>query len=313
MLHNHKKKFSNLSLLSIGLAIVGVIVASICNLSFSRGSLGFGLGSVFFIASAICQVCFTTNSILLIDEEESERASLLKTANTATVLFSVKFLFGVCLLLAFCLPITLLPYNSHFGLALDSWLGYGLIFTLGAFLLEFCLYKLLIFKLLVQKGLVYIPSERESEFSQNEILFKKVFKTFSIIFLCLMAGLITVSILDDNNVFTKVEQFKTAEEFIERVQTDYDEWYFEGFNSLPDDRFYHATWAELDGKQFYYKESLYYIFNTENLRLITLESYNNAIDTAQTLYICLTISHIINLCACASWYYVKSKNNKTKE
>jgi hypothetical protein len=135
------------------------------------------------------------------------------------------------------LPITLLPYNSHFGLALDSWLGYGLIFTLGAFLLEFCLYKLLIFKLLVQKGLVYIPSERESEFSQNEILFKKVFKTFSIIFLCLMAGLITVSILDDNN----------------------------------------------------------------------------AIDTAQTLYICLTISHIINLCACASWYYVKSKNNKTKE
>ena len=67
MLHNSKKKYDNLSLISIGITIVGIIVAIICNLGFNKGLLGFCLGSIFFIAGIICQVCFTVNSRFLID------------------------------------------------------------------------------------------------------------------------------------------------------------------------------------------------------------------------------------------------------
>ena len=41
MLHSRKKKFTNLSFISIGLIIVGLIAAMICNLGFSRGLLAF--------------------------------------------------------------------------------------------------------------------------------------------------------------------------------------------------------------------------------------------------------------------------------
>ena len=41
MLHSRKKKFTNLSFVSIGLIIVGLIAAMICNLGFSEGLLGF--------------------------------------------------------------------------------------------------------------------------------------------------------------------------------------------------------------------------------------------------------------------------------
>ena len=47
MLHNSKKKYDNLSLISIGIIIVGIIVAIICNIGFNRGLLGFCLGSIF--------------------------------------------------------------------------------------------------------------------------------------------------------------------------------------------------------------------------------------------------------------------------
>ena len=43
MLHSRKKKFTNLSFISIGLIIVGLIAAMICNLGFSKGLLGFCL------------------------------------------------------------------------------------------------------------------------------------------------------------------------------------------------------------------------------------------------------------------------------
>ncbi len=105
MLHSRKKKFANLSFISIGLIIVGLIAAMICNLGFSRGLLGFCLASVFFVAATICQICFTVSFRLLVDEEEAEHAEKIKIANTEMVLNSVKAFFGVLLAFAFCLPI----------------------------------------------------------------------------------------------------------------------------------------------------------------------------------------------------------------
>ena len=105
MLHSRKKKFTNLSVISIGLCLVGLITAMICNLGFSKGLLGFCLASVFFVAATICQICFTVSFRLLIDEEETEHAKEIKKANTDMVFSSVKIFFGILLTFAFCLPI----------------------------------------------------------------------------------------------------------------------------------------------------------------------------------------------------------------
>ena len=64
MLYNSKKRYNNFSLISVGISIIGVIVAIICNLGFSKGLLGFCLGSIFFISSIICQICFLINCLV---------------------------------------------------------------------------------------------------------------------------------------------------------------------------------------------------------------------------------------------------------
>ena len=108
MLHSRKKKFTNLSFISIGLIIVGLITAMICNLGFSRGLLGFFLAGIFFVSATICQLCFTVSFRLLIDEEETEHVEEIKKANTDMVFCSIKIFFGILLTLSFCLPIAVL-------------------------------------------------------------------------------------------------------------------------------------------------------------------------------------------------------------
>ena len=154
MLHSRKKKFTNLSFISIGLVIVGLIAAMICNLGFSRGLLGFCLASVFLVAATICQICFTVSFRMLIDEDDAEHAEEIKKANTDMVFSSVKIFFGILLALAFCLPIaviTLEYFNSYYGLVIDSWILFGTMFAVAAFLAAYCIYKLIILKVLVKR------------------------------------------------------------------------------------------------------------------------------------------------------------------
>lgn len=318
MLHNHKKRFSNLSLISIGLALGGLLVAAICNLCISRGALGFGLGCLFFIAAVICQICFTTNCSLLIDEDESERIEELKAANTKAVLTTVKILFGIWLLFAFCLPIAVLTlsyYDSYYGLRINSWLLFGALFALIAFLLGITLYKLWIIKLLIKKQLIWLREEEKAVMQANERLFKKIFKVFLAVFLCLTVALITVSIIDEEMGFVKKERFDSAEQFIERAQADYDQWLSETF-LIPDatatDRPY-SKQGELEGKSFYYNPDLYYMFRPEHYYFITKEAYSNAQEIAQTLAICLFSAHFVNLGVCATWYFFKSTKKDNSE
>ena len=159
MLHSRKKKFTNLSFISIGLTIVGLIAAMICNLGFSRGLLGFCLASVFFVAAAICQICFTVSFRLLIDEEEAEHAEEIKKANTDMVFSSVKIFFGILLTFAFCLPTALLPPDSYYGLIIGTWILFGTLSTIVVFLIGFCVYKVSVLKKLISQNIVWLDEQ----------------------------------------------------------------------------------------------------------------------------------------------------------
>ena len=228
MLHSRKKKFTNLSFISIGLIIVGLIAAMICNLGSSRGLLGFCLASVFFVAATICQICFTVSFRMLIDEDETEHAEKIRRVNTEMVFSSVKIFFGILMMFAFCLPIavmTLSYYDSYYGLVIDSWLLFGAWFAIVAFIVGYCVYNLFILKMLVRKEIVYLTDDKLKKISFKNRLLKKCCILFVIIFSVLMVGLISVSIADENGVFVEKVTFTDPDEFIEYVQTQYDEWY----------------------------------------------------------------------------------------
>jgi len=325
MLHSRKKKFTNLSFISIGLTIVGLIAAMICNLGFSKGLLGFCLASVFFVAATICQICFTVSFRLLIDEEEVEHAEEIKKANTDMVFSSVKIFFGMLLTFAFCLPIAVLTlsyFNSHYGLVFDSWLLFGALFTAIAFLLAFCVYKIFVLKALINKEIVWLDEQAVGKANAESKLLGKICIVFTVVLAIIMLATYIITSSVSESTFIERERFDDPDKFIEYVQNDYDAWYEEGYGDVPQNQLPtyepNKKWAEIDGKEYYYCAHLYEsidILQHENGEWEIVVTTDEADQNGQTMYSILNAGllslHVINLAVCVVWYLVKTKKHKT--
>ncbi len=328
MLHSRKKKFTNLSLISIGLTIVGLIAAMICNLGFSEGLLGFCLASVFFVAATICQDCFTVSFRLLIDEEEAEHAEEIKKANTDMVKDSVKIFFGILLTFAFCLPIAVLTlsyFNSHYGLVIDSWLLFGSLFAAVAFLLAFCVYKIFVLKVLINKEIVWLDEQTVSKANAESKLLGKICIVFAVVLAIIMLATYIITSSVSESTFIERERFDDPDKFIEFMQSEYDAWYEEGYGDSPapphiDPEFSYPNkkWAEIDGKEYYYCAHLYEsitILQHENGEWEIVVTTDEADQNGQAMYSILNAGllslHVINLAVCVVWYLVKTKKRKT--
>ena len=326
MLHSRKKKFTNLSFISIGLIIVGLIAAMICNLGFSKGLLGFCLASVFFVAATICQICFTVSFRLLIDEEEAEHAEEIKKANTDMVFSSVKIFFGILLTFAFCLPIavlTLTYFNSHYGLVIDSWLLFGALFASVAFLLAFCVYKIFVLKVLINKEIVWLDEQTVSKVNAESSLLGKICIVFTVVLAIIMLATYIITSSVSESTFIERERFDDPDKFIEYMQSEYDAWYEEGYSDSPapphnELGYPNKKWAEIDGKEYYYCAHLYEsidILQHLNGEWEIIVTTNEADQNGQAMYSILNAGllslHVINLAVCVIWYLVKTKKRKT--
>ena len=61
-------QYQNRTCIAMGVSVVGMIVALICNLAFLKAVLGFLLGTVFFVASIVCQAIFMNHSFLSVED-----------------------------------------------------------------------------------------------------------------------------------------------------------------------------------------------------------------------------------------------------
>lgn len=326
MLHSRKKKFTNLSFISIGLIIVGLIAAMICNLGFSKGLLGFCLASVFFVAATICQICFTVSFRLLIDEEEAEHAEEIKKANTDMVFSSVKIFFGILLTFAFCLPIAVLTlsyFNNHYGLVIDSWILFGTLFAAVAFLLAFCVYKIFVLKTLINKEIVWLDEQTVSRANTESKLLGKICIVFTVVLAIIMLATYIITSSVSESTFIERERFDDPDKFIEYMQSEYDAWYEEGYGDSPapphnELGYPNKKWAEIDGKEYYYCAHLYesiYILQHLNGEWEIIVTTDEADQNGQVMYSILNAGllslHVINLAVCVVWYLVKTKKRKT--
>ena len=325
MLHSRKKKFTNLSFISIGLIIVGLIAAMICNLGFSKGMLGFCLASVFFVAATICQICFTVSFRLLIDEEEAEHAEEIKKANTDMVFSSVKIFFEILLTFAFCLPIATMINGANYGLVFEYWLGYGLLASALVFLIAFCLYKIFIRKVLISKEIVWLDEQAVGKANAESNLLSKICIVFMVVLAIIMLATYIITSSVSESTFIERERFDDPDKFIEYMQSEYDAWYEEGYGDSPapphiDPEFSYPNkkWAEIDGKEYYYNPVLCESINIlqhENGEWEIVVTTDEADQNGQVMYSILSAGllslHVINLAVCVVWYLVKTKKRKT--
>ncbi len=211
LLDRRMTKYKNLSLISAGIGLFGLIVAAIINLGALRGYIAFGTSLIFLLAAAICQICFWMTFRIRQDEEDDspERVQCLSAFNEKTLLIAKNVLWLLFELFAFSLPLTITG-NAYYGLRFDSWLPYGLAYAAIGLIVWHSVYELFVRRLLIRQKLL---SDTDVYPAERRLLGRS---------LCLLVavGLVTllgVGIVQSlySTTFVRPYVFETKEEFIE--------------------------------------------------------------------------------------------------
>ncbi len=155
-------KYKNLSLISLAIAIFGLLMAAIINLGFLRAYIALGVGMICLLSSLVTQLCFANAARLRPDEEEEyeERIARINAHNeavTMTVLRVCALLLGI---LAFCLPLAFVG-DAHFGLTLSAWMLCGCLSAATVLLLSYLVWVFWLRALLVRRELLQSDEAKE--------------------------------------------------------------------------------------------------------------------------------------------------------
>ena len=142
-------RYKNRSLISVGIALIGLIAAAICDLLFTRGYLAFFISAAFFIAAIICQAVILNKALLSVaddDFSDGETGSFKKK-----VICTAEAVIGfITTLTAFNLPL-LMARNASKGVELLDWVLMGLMYS-AVFAFLFIIFSLIVNSVLSDKG-----------------------------------------------------------------------------------------------------------------------------------------------------------------
>lgn len=228
MLNKKQRDYKSLTLMSIGLTLLGVIITAIINLGFSKGLIAFCVGAAFCIASEMSQICICVNARLIYDDEEEAYAEKIDAYNTSVIMTSVRVSFFNIAAFAFCLPLVTIINGTNFGLKFGFWLGSGALFASVCAVVSYIVYELLIKKLLMKRCLISLSDTEKEIMSRNIKLLKKTLAislgiALAILAVTVLLNTIIRAIGPKKHVFDNCDDFKTF------VQNDYDRWFNEGY------------------------------------------------------------------------------------
>ncbi|MBQ4581854.1 MAG: helix-turn-helix transcriptional regulator [Oscillospiraceae bacterium] len=229
LLQRRQVRFRNLSLMARGVALVGLIVAAVCDLCFTHALLGFCLGLVFLIAATIMALCFDASARLQCDEDEPERQNEVDAFNHQLTATTVSVLSLIGCVLAFLLPLLLV--EAYYGMATGSWLLLGLLCVAVALGVGHVVYTLWLRPSLVRRGLL----GGDGQTARDKALLKKLLK---VTLPATAVGIVLIIVLEASGAawLAKAEKFDNYADFekfmynraMEEAQS---EW--EGFTLIP--------------------------------------------------------------------------------
>lgn len=228
MLDRTGRKYKNLTLVSVGLTVLGLLAALITNAGFSMGLMAFCLATAFCLASEICQICFAVNARILPDEDEDPYRARIQSANTGVINTAVIVTFMNLLSFCFCLP---LVTRIKTGLVFEYWLGYGLLCAAVAFLLCYIFYALVVRRILCRKGLTVFSEKQTVIMKKNSRLLVRVAGIAAAVALVL-GVCVTVWNRVGWDLTLKELTFDSWADFKAFVENDYDKWVESGFSYI---------------------------------------------------------------------------------
>ena len=237
MLFGKKRRFDNLTLISIGISLLGLIVGMIINLGFSKGLIAFFVSSAFLLAGVICQIYFTSNARITTDEDDDYR-ELIDAANTSFIQKSVAVYFVNIAIFAFCLPLVTVINGVNFGLGFDSWILYGITFAAAGIILAYLIYRIIIKSALIRRSILVL---NEAGLSHEKYSRKLLIRLSSIsLVIAILLG-IAIAVVESIGFmgFADKVVLETPEEFKEYMESSYDEaknesgeWYYDADGNL---------------------------------------------------------------------------------
>ena len=152
----------------MGITVVGMIVALVCNLAFLKAILGFFLGAIFFAASIVCQAVFVNKAFFSVEDAGMD-AAVLSDYKRKVVDLAKKSIGLTVAFIGFTFPLILI--DAYMGLGSDSLLIWGAMGA-AAFLLIYAIVLYFLNASLLKKG-TYSLSERESTIYQHNHKLKR--------------------------------------------------------------------------------------------------------------------------------------------
>lgn len=129
ILEENRTRFLIRSLIALGVGLVGLIAAMICNLGFLRAYIGFFVGCVFYVTAGILEASFATLAFSAVKGDDfpaEEVTAHRQTLKTITLIVT----FVLVLLFAVTLPLLIMCYDAYWGISGETWLQYGTLYGL---------------------------------------------------------------------------------------------------------------------------------------------------------------------------------------
>lgn len=237
MLFNMKRKFDNLTFISLGISLLGLIVGMIINLGFSKGLIAFFVSSAFLLAGVICQICFNSNCKIAPNEDE-DYSELIDEANTSFLQKSISVYFVNIAIFAFCLPLVTIINGANFGLQFGSWILYGITFTLVGIIVAYLIYRIIIKPALIRSNtLIFNEVKLAREKYTRKLLIR--LSSVSLVIAILLGIALSVVNSFGTAEFANEVILETPAEFKEYMEASYDEsknisgdWYYDENGNL---------------------------------------------------------------------------------
>lgn len=215
LLDTRAKKAKNLSLIAIGVALLGIICALICNFAFTRALLGFMLACAFFIGAVIMQLCVTSSMCLSVDEDDEEKLEATRQFNSDCVCLSIRVIGLVAVMLGFVLPLSFV--DGYLGLAVNSFYLLCPAFAFVTICITHAIKHLFVLPAFLKTGTVIATEEQGSLHAYR----RRKLKVMAIILVIAVAVSIVANITVDSlhpSDFVREYKFDSYEDFKDFVK-----------------------------------------------------------------------------------------------
>lgn len=157
LLKSTLSQYKNHTYVAIGVSVIGIIVALVCNLAFLKAILGFFLGAIFFAASIVCQAVFVNKAFFSVEDAGLD-VNVLSDYKRKVIGLAEKSIGLTVAFIGFTFPLILV--DAYIGLGSDSLLIWGSMGA-AAFLLIYAVVLYFLNASFLKKD-VYSLSEKEA-------------------------------------------------------------------------------------------------------------------------------------------------------